>query len=283
MGSGFCLPAAQALYGPLLQRQPCQGVTRQTDLAYGPHPRQRLDAYAPEDVSAPLPVVVFLHGGGFVRGDKQDRANIGWYLARHGLMAVLPNYRLAPESRWPSGPEDVAAVVAWLADQAAALGGDARRLVLVGESAGAAHVAAAVLMRRFGVDAQAGVRAAALLSGPYDARLERLARPAFGVPTPDPRNDAYFGTDDHAALAACSIIDQVDAAPLPLLISFAQCDLLAMQIQAGALFARLVGQHGFAPELLRVPAHNHFSQTLAVNTGDETLSGPLRAFIGRHV
>jgi acetyl esterase len=162
----------------------------------------------------------------------------------------------------------VAAVVQWLAARAERFGGDARRIVLMGESAGAAHVAAAVLMRRFGLEAAAGVRGAILASGPYNARLERLARAAFGVDTPDPRNDAYFGTDNAAALAGTSIVDQIDAAPLPLLISWAERDLPQMQVQAGELFARLVTQHGFQPELLCVPDHNHFSQTVAINTGD---------------
>jgi acetyl esterase len=282
IGASSDLPAVQALYAPLLEAQLRDGVTRRTDLPYGPHERHRLDVYVPDRGSGPWPVLVFFHGGGFVRGDKQHRANVGWHLARHGLIAVVPNYRLAPESRWPAGPEDVAAVVRWLGTNAARFGCDAKRIVLMGESAGAAHVAAALLMRRFGVDAAAGVRGTVLTSGPYNARLERLARAAFGVATPDPRNDAYFGTDDAQALAACSIVEQVDAAPLPILISFAERDLLQMQVQAGELFARLVACHGFSPELLCVRDHNHFSQTESINTGDESLSGPVRDFVARH-
>ncbi len=286
LGAGFNLPEVQALYAPLLAAQPRDGVTLDADLAYGAHARHRLDLYrpaaAPGSAQTPCPVLVFVHGGGFVRGDKSHKANVGWCFARQGMVTVLPNYRLAPESQWPSGPQDVAAVVHWLRSNAAGFGGDPDRIVLVGESAGAAHVAAATLMRRFGLDRNAGVRAAVLLSGPYDARLERLARTQFGNPTPDPRNDAYFGTDDAQALAAASIVDLVDAAPLPLLISFAERDLLPMQVQAGALFARLVGQHGFAPELMCVRDHNHFSQTSAINTGDTRLSDALRAFVARH-
>jgi len=62
---------------------------------------------------------------------------------------VLPNYRLAPDSRWPSGPQDVAALWQWLQLQARQFGGEPARCVLAGESAGAAHAAAAALMRRF--------------------------------------------------------------------------------------------------------------------------------------
>jgi acetyl esterase len=291
MGSGFNLPEVQALYAPLLAGQPTAGVALLADQAYGEHPRQRLDVYQPSAAcqaggaaKAGAPVLVFLHGGGFIRGDKGHKANIGWHFARQGVLAVLPNYRLAPEQHWPSGPQDVVATLRWVQANAARFGGDPARVVLMGESAGAAHVAAAVLMQRFGAyqGQGLGLRGAVLASGPYDARLERLARSAFGVATPDPRNDAYFATDDARALADCSITEQVDAAPLPLLISAAERDLLQMQVQAGALFSRLTVQHGFAPELLWLPHHNHFSQTQAINTGDTSLSGPVLAFIERH-
>lgn len=279
LGSGFNLPEVQALYEPLLARQPTEGVLHMASQRYGSHARQVLDVYRPAAEAAARPLLLFFHGGGFVRGDKAHKANIGWHLARQGVVTLLPNYRLAPEHRWPAGPEDVAAALAWAREQAHGLGADPNRIFLMGESAGAAHVAAASLLTRFGVQ---GIRGAILTSGPYNARLERLSREAFGIATPDPRNDAYFGTDDADALAAMSIALQVDASPFPLLISYAERDLLQMQVQAGELFARLSGQHGFAPELRFIRHHNHFSQTQAVNTGDDSLSGPVLDFIARH-
>lgn len=280
LGAGFNLPEVQAMYEPLLAQQPTNGVLRLESQRYGEHARQVLDVYQPTaEATAPRPLLLFFHGGGFIRGDKAHKANIGWHLARHGVVTLLPNYRLAPEHRWPAGPEDVAAAVAWAREQASSLGADPARIFLMGESAGAAHVAAAALLRRFGV---LGIRGAILTSGPYNARLERLTRDAFGIATPDPRNDAYFGTDDAETLIAMSIVDQVDAAPFPLLVTYAERDLLQMQVQAGELFARLSGRHGFAPELRFIRHHNHFSQTLAVNTGDDSLSGPVLDFIARH-
>lgn len=284
LGAGFNLPQVQALYAPLLATQPTEGVQVHPDLRYGPHARHTLDVYAPSEPAAALrPVLVCVHGGGFIRGDKAAKANAGYCFARQGFVTVAPNYRLAPDSRWPSGPEDVVALVGWLATHLPRWGGDPQRIVLMGESAGAAHVAAAVLMRRFGLAAAGGqVRAAILASGPYNPRLERLARQAFGVDTPDPRNDAYFGSDDAAQLAGASIVEQIDAAPLPLLISYAERDLLQMQVQAGELFARLCTRHGYTPELLCVRDHNHFSQTVALNTGDARLAGPVADFVRRH-
>lgn len=280
LGCGFNLPQVQALYAPLLAGQPRDGVRCQTDLPYGPHGRQRLDVYAPT-APGPHPVLVWLHGGGFIRGDKAQRANIGWWGARQGFVTVLPNYRLAPESTWPCGPQDVVAVWQWLQEHAQGLGGEARHTVLAGESAGAAHVAAATLMRRFQpMDWQ--IAGAALFSGPYNARLEGLARSQFGIDTPDPRNEAYFGPDP-GTWADASIALQVDAAPLPLWISFAERDLLQMQAQAGELFARLVSDHGFAPELRMVREHNHFSGGFSFGTNDTSMSEPLADFVRRCV
>ncbi|MFG6489794.1 alpha/beta hydrolase [Roseateles sp. BYS78W] len=280
LGPGFNLPDVQALYKPLLAAQPRDGVTLLADQAYGDHERHRLDVYLPDPLpSVAPPVLVAFHGGGFIRGDKRQRANFGWHFARQGVITVLPNYRLAPESRWPSGPEDVVAVWHWLQDRLPALGGDPSRIVLLGESAGAAHVAAATLLRRWQPPGWR-IAGAALLSGPYNARLEGLARTQFGIATPDPRNEAYFGPDP-AAWDAASLVDHVNAPPFPLWISMAERDLLQMQAQAGELFARLVSRHGYAPELRLLREHNHFSQGYSVGTTDTSVAGPLLDFIRR--
>lgn len=280
--AGNDMPAVAALYAPVLQPLADAGVTRHADVAYGPHERHRLDVYVPPG-TAPAkgwPVVVFFHGGGFIRGSKEHRENLGRFLAQQGFVAVLPNYRLAPACRWPSGPEDVVAVWCWTRLAVQGYTGDASRVVLAGESAGAAHVAAAVLRREF-QPADWSIRAAVLLSGPYNPRLEGLARRQFDIATPDPRNDAYFGTDP-SDLAQASTVDHVTARPFPLLIGFAEQDLLHMQVAAGELFARLVGDHGFSPELLRIPHHNHFSPGFSLGTGDTSLSWPLLAFLQQH-
>lgn len=249
-----------------------------TDLAYGPHARQRLDVYRPAGAEG-APVLVFFHGGGFIRGDKRDRANVGTWGAVQGFVTVLANYRLAPDHRWPSGPEDVAEVWRFVREQAARWGGDPSRVVLAGESAGAAHVAAATLMTRF-QPAGWQIAGAALLSGPYNAGLEAAAPAALGIAQPDIRNNAYFG-EDPSRWAQASTVDQADAAPFPLLIAAAERDLRQMQVQAGELFARLVMQHGFSPELHWWAGHDHFTPGASLGSDDDTVSGPLAAFVRR--
>ena len=270
-------PAAKALYALLLEHMP-RGAEPVRDIVYGADERHRLDVYPAVGATGPAPVVVFLHGGGFIRGDKADRAAVGHYFSRHGVVAVLPNYRLGPRHRWPAGAEDVSSVLAWARAHVAAHGGDPDRIVLAGESAGAAHVAAATLVSRFHPPEGLKIAGAFLASGVYNAELEYLARAQLGIATPDPRNDAYFGTD-FGAYRAMSTVALVDAAPFPLAITYAELDPVQMQAQAGELFARLVTRHGFQPSIGVIANHNHLSQVYAINSGDDALAAPLLAFV----
>jgi triacylglycerol lipase len=270
-------PAARALYAPLLENMPLGGEVMR-DLAYDSDERHRLDLYLPEGGTGPAPVVVFLHGGGFIRGDKGDRAAVGHYFSRHGVLAVLPNYRLGPRHRWPAGAEDAASVLAWARTHVAAYGGNPEHIVLAGESAGAAHVAAATLVKRFHPPEGLRIAGAFLASGVYNVQLELLARRQLGIATPDPRNEAYFGTG-FASYAAMSTVDLVDAEPFPLAITYAELDPVQMQAQAGELFARLVTRHGFQPRIAVIRKHNHLSQVYSINSGDESLGRPLLDFV----
>jgi acetyl esterase/lipase len=272
----------QSLYAPLLGAQRRDGVAVTRDIAYGPDARHRLDVYQPDPgSSATHPVLLFLHGGGFIRGDKTEKQNIGLYFARCGFVVALANYRLAPGSIWPSGAEDVVAALEWLRLNVTRHAGDAGRIFIGGESAGASHVATATLMRRFHPREGLRIAGIVLISGVYDVELERLARKQFGVPTPDPRNDAYFGSNSDRN-AEMSIVRNIDAAPVATLITYAELDPPQMQVQAGELFAALVTRHGFTPELCVVRGHNHLTQVYAINTGDESLAAPICDFLRRH-
>ena len=272
-----------------------------TDVAYGEHPRQRLDVYLPQGSGGARPVVLFLHGGGFIRGDKSERSHVGHLLAHHGFVAVLANYRLAPECQWPSGAQDVASALDWVHQAIAAYGGDPSWVFVIGESAGAAHAAAATLMQRFARPGGPRFAGVALMSGVYNPMLEYLARQQFGIPTPDARNDAYFGpptallsgpdaghyagqyVGQHAGQYADQcVVHLADAKPFPLLITYAELDPTQMQVQAGELFARLVTQLGFSPALQVILAHNHLSQVWSLGTDDERLSSVLLDFLNRH-
>ena len=101
--------------------------------------------YTPEG-SAPFPVVLFFHGGGWVTGNVDTHDPLCRSLAnRSGCIFVSVDYRLAPECKHPGPVEDAYAATVWVAENADSFGGDAARLAVSGDSAGG-HLAAAVAM-----------------------------------------------------------------------------------------------------------------------------------------
>jgi len=87
------------------------------------------------------PVVVFVHGGMYRFGSKNMARNVGYAWSKAGMVTVLPNYRLAPWSKWPAQVDDVADAVRWVFDNIDRYGGDPANVYLVGHSAGAHAVA----------------------------------------------------------------------------------------------------------------------------------------------
>jgi triacylglycerol lipase len=280
-GAVLDMPFTQSIYAPLLNVQRRDGVTITRDLAYGSDARHRVDIYRPQAAAKPCPVILFLHGGGFVRGDKAEKENVGQYFARNGYVVAVANYRLAPQHVWPAGAVDVVALYEWLTSDVAKYGGDAQQIFMIGESAGAAHIATATLIRRFYPKAGLHIAGLVLISGVYDVELEHRARRQFGVATPDPRNEPYFGSD-FERYREMSTIQLIDAAPVPVLITYAELDLPQMQVQAGGLFTSLVTDHGFDPDLQVVRGHNHLTQVYSVNTGDESLTHLICEFLNKH-
>ena len=113
-------------------------VARCNNIAYGPHGKWNLlDVYRPKEAGdVLLPVIVSVHGGGWVYGDKERYQYYCMNLARRGFAVVNFNYRLAPEDPFPAAIEDVNRVFCWLADYAGDFGMDLERLYTVGDSAG---------------------------------------------------------------------------------------------------------------------------------------------------
>ncbi|MDI7066444.1 alpha/beta hydrolase, partial [Klebsiella pneumoniae] len=87
------------------------------------------------------PVVVFFYGGSWQNGARSDYLFVGQALTSRGFVAVLPDYRTYPDTRFPGFMEDAAAAVRWARDHAAEYGGDPSRIFLMGHSAGA-HIVA---------------------------------------------------------------------------------------------------------------------------------------------
>ena len=118
------------------------------DVAYGEDEKQRLDIYAPRDAKQ-APVVIFVHGGEWTRGDKANVSYKPKFLNENGIVFVSVNYRLTPPAKHPAHVSDVAAAVRWVHDHAAKLGGDPKKIVLMGHSAGCHLVTLVALDPRY--------------------------------------------------------------------------------------------------------------------------------------
>ena len=113
-------------------------VLRFDDILYGSDPIwQTLDVYRPRQAKGiQLPVIVSVHGGAWVYGDKTRYQYYCMSLAQHGFAVVNFSYRLAPEFKFPTSLEDCNLVFTWVLDHAEEYGLDSERVFAVGDSAG---------------------------------------------------------------------------------------------------------------------------------------------------
>ena len=142
-------------------------------VAYGALPRQKLDIYKPAQAAAAggYPVVVFFYGGSWNSGDRADYAFVGEALASRGVLAMVADYRVYPEVRYPDFLSDSALALAYGLKQAASLGGDLKRVFVMGHSAGAYNAAMLALDARWlkaAGHAPAELAGFIGLGGPYD-------------------------------------------------------------------------------------------------------------------
>ncbi len=165
-----------------------------TGLAYGGTERQRLDVYRPRSRHGPAPVIVFLYGGRWQGGSRDQYRLLGDALTRRGLVVVVPDYRLYPGARFPAWVEDAARAVRWVSDSIGRFGGDPSRIFVVGHSAGAHTAALLALDERYlaqgGLPRQT-VRGIVSIAGPVatvwtDPDVQALMGPREGWPATYP-------------------------------------------------------------------------------------------------
>ena len=213
-----------------------------------------LNIWAPDDAQTkPLPVVVFIYGGGWRDGDKDQYAFAGRALANRGFIVVLPNYRLYPKTRFPGFLEDSAKAVTWVDDNIAKFGGDTSRIFLSGQSAGAYNVMMLALdpqwLGREGKSPDL-IRGVAALAGPYDF-----------YPFDSDTTKQSFG--DYPAPEMTQPVNFVRAGAPPLWLSSGTEDTQVKPRNSKTLRDRITAAGGHA-EYVEYPGVDHLEIMMAV-------------------
>lgn len=243
---------------------------------------QLLDLALPAPGAGPAPLVVCIHGGGWVGGNRKQFDGLAKRLATRGFAAASIDYRLAPGAPLPAQIADAKSAVRWLRAHAAEYGIDAQRVATLGESAGG-HLALMVGLDRDSTDQP--LQAVVSLAGPTD--LAPTAWEASSIKAVYhcdlPTAMALLGGPDAAGMATtCSPVACVDAHDPPVLafhgdadkvVPLAQAQHLAELLQAAGVEHRLVVLpglgHGFSG-----PAHSRMEGEAIAFLADHLLTAP---------
>jgi arylformamidase len=120
---------------------PLSAASKQVEISYGSVRDQRLDVYQQQTGLTNAPVLLYVHGGAWTRGNKRDTNDLPAYAERNGFLLISAGYRLTPDTDAEGQAHDLAAAIAWAKDNAAKYGGDPAKIFLIGHSAGAHLVA----------------------------------------------------------------------------------------------------------------------------------------------
>lgn len=264
-------------FTPLLLKGPRAGVAIVRDQSYGPDPKQKFDLYKSPSARTGQPIVVFVHGGAYVRGDKRVNdeiyGNVTLWFANQGMLGVNMTYRLAPGAPYPAGAEDVGAMVQWLKKNAESLHADPDKIFLIGHSAGATHVATYAYNKKVHPAGGPSVAGIVLMSGRY--RLE------IDPKDPNTRNmQAYFGSDA-AQYADRSAITHVGGVKVPTFVVIAEYDNPGLDVSGAEFYTALCKRDAACPRFSRLTMHNHLSMVHHFNTADEALGREILDFIAK--
>jgi cation diffusion facilitator CzcD-associated flavoprotein CzcO/acetyl esterase/lipase len=195
--------ARAAMEGFTAMQLPVPSDVAITDTRYPIESGERTARLYRPPVDGPLPVVVFIHGGGWIGGSLDSFDEPCAALARRaGVLVVSPDYRLAPEHPFPAATDDTMAVLRWAADHIAEFGGDPERMAVGGESAGANLAAVAALRARD--EGEPRLRAQVLVTPPTDPLADTASRKTFA-------RGPMLSTEVGARMAALYLGDPANA------------------------------------------------------------------------
>jgi hypothetical protein len=263
-----------AIYGPLQEKEPYSGIKVARDVKCGPDERNLVDIFSADGAGAPRPVLMFVHGGAYVAGNKHPPGspfydNVMVWAARHGMVGVNVEYRLAPKNPWPAAQEDLASAVRYVAAHASDYGARVDRIFLMGHSAGAAHVAIYVSHPQFFGPNGSGLAGAIFSSDPiYDLSSGERSE----------GRSAYFGSDT-SLYAERSALPGLIKGNVPFMFSAAELDPPEMVEQFNKLREAMCNSPRGCMRSILLPKHSHMSESYSINTADTLLSDQILAFM----
>jgi acetyl esterase len=262
-------------------------VTALLDQRYGDDADMLLNVVHPMSPDGPLPLLLWVHGGGFVGGSKDDLTGYLKLIASHGYVVAAPGYSLAPKYHYPTPPRQMMQALDYLQANAARFHLDTGRIAIAGDSAGAhitAQLAALVTTPgyadRVGVPATittAQLRGLILACGPYDLTLARQASSSAGRRFINTVLWAYSGTRhylDDPAFTTWSITDNITPAYPPVLITVGNADPLRAHSERLADALRTQGHEPdtvFWPDNHQPPLNHEYQFDLDTNPGQHFL------------
>jgi len=249
-----------ALYANQRRLFDADDVTVSEEIAYGPEEGQRLQVYSGVNRNNPqnaAPIILLVHGGGFLRGNLNNFAAAATQFAGLGYIAVNMTYPLAPKATWPSGSQSVAAAVNWIKKNAVEIKGNPDQIFVLGQSAGGAHVAEFVFRPSL-VDGESPTVAGVILGSP-----------AIN-PNPDiaPEGDRAYLGDAIDGWADQQISGNIERTSIPVLIMHAEFDPDKFHSNSAKLLQELVAEKGVHTRFRQLRGHNHTSYIASVGTSD---------------
>lgn len=238
------------------------------DIAYGKKPRQRLDILVPTSIKAgeKLPVVIFFHGGAWMRGSKEDLlySHFAREFTQNGFIFVNVDYRVYPEVRFPNFLNDLKRAIEWVHKHIADYGGNPRHLILTGHSAGAHLVALLTVQDKLlPTPIFLDVKKAILLSGPYHLPSYRgyLQTKFRGIVEKVFLH--LFGGEKN--LLKISPVNQVEKTHIQYLIAVGEKDKVTPPEQSRLLHQKLC-EKGNQAELVILPNTGHAGTVFHLNS-----------------
>jgi len=314
IGRGVCIPETAKIYRPLHPNPPYRGVSIARNRSFGPDPLNVVDVFYPETGSGPLPVLLYVPGGG---GNKQEEGpnsdvfydNIMLWAVKNGMVGVDMQRR--PPRAWDAPAKDVGLAVKWVNQNISRYKGNPARVFIWAQSSGNVPVATYLAHPELWGGNQSGIRGAIFMSPPKFNILPADPQPVAGgalaacgqpngqgplvpvpaggatpagpvrVPgkrSPPPVQGRGFLQADAATELKRSNIPGLINSKLPLFVSVAELDPGNVVRFAEALRDQLC-KAGRCPTYVVFKDHSHVSQVMSPDTSDTSVTGPILEWI----